>query len=118
MSRAFLFFLALSACSTTEPAALDLSEPQISDVEVRRIDPVTLKHTPVEVDREVTIRGGDFSGTAFGPWVHFGEIEAPSVRILDANTVVALVPSEVHGMTAVRVTNPDQAVAEVRVDLQ
>jgi hypothetical protein len=79
---------------------------------------VTLKHTPVTVDREITVTGSGFMGTAYGPWVRFGEVESPSVRLRDGNTIIALVPESVHGMQTVTVINPDALKAEVKIDLR
>ena len=64
------------------------------------------------------LTGDGFMGTSVGPWVHLGDIESPSVRIRDEHTVIALVPVGVHGQVAVRLTNPDQKVAEITVDLR
>jgi hypothetical protein len=52
-------------------------------------------------------------GTAVGPWVHFGDVEAPSVQILDEHTVTALIPSTVRGAVRLKVTNPDRRIVEV-----
>lgn len=107
-----LLFLLL-ACSSGPTG----DGPVIQSATVRSIDAVTLQHTPVTVDRELMLVGDGFMGTSVGPWVHFGDVESPSVRLMDANTVIALVPEGVHGTVAVRLTNPDQQVAELSVDL-
>ena len=113
---------ALIACGTPEvtpdepsAGAADVAPLTVVGVEVTPIEAKTLNLSagPVEVDREVVIQGTGFMGTAFGPFVHFGEIEAPAVRLIDEQTVWALVPSGVHGALQVHVTNPDNRVAQV-----
>ena len=109
-----LLLVLLAACGTAD----SLDGPRIDATRLDSLEPVTLTHTPVTVDRELTLTGQGFQGTSQGPWVRFGDVEAPSVRILDENTVIALVPQSVHGVQTVTLVNPDERTAEVTVDLQ
>lgn len=111
MSR--LLLLVLTACSTA-PAE---DGPVIVNGTVTAVPQFVVQGSDVTVDREVTLTGEGFFGTAHGPWVHFGDVESPSVRIRDAKTVIALVPASVHGTQTVRLTNPDRTAAELALAL-
>jgi hypothetical protein len=77
---------------------------------------------PLVLDREVTIDGQGFTGTSFGPFVHFiaadgSRIEALMVVLESGQRIVAWPPPGVRGQLRVVVENPDQRTANAKVDL-
>jgi hypothetical protein len=115
-----LISVCVCACQGAPEAALEPSQspaPQLEHFDLASMPALRLAHHPVTVDRQLTIHGKGFAGTSVGPWVHFNDIEAPSVEIVDDTTLVVLVPEAVSGLTTVRVTNPDGQSKEKQFSL-
>ena len=93
--------------------------PLIADVLVEAVDPGT---TDGVADRRVEIRGANFFGTAFGPFVRFrapgGEpVDAPIV-ILESDTLItAYPPRGLTGPVTLEVENPDRQAVSRAVSL-
>src|SRR5262249_23612232 len=105
-------------------AVAALPAPTIRSVAVSSIDEqVTLDDgSRVSLDRRVTIEGGGFFGTSFGPdgRLHRADgrvIDAPLVIMENARRIVASPPAGTYGDVTLVVENPDHRSATFAVGL-
>ncbi len=114
-----LALLGLGQWLLAEPVRAEHETPADIGLSEIRVDVVDLAMAGYDehLDRRVTVHGGPFFGTAFGPEVTFvlpdGESLRAAVVVLEnERTLVAYPPPGVRGSVEVRVENPDRALIQ------
>ena len=123
-----LFLIAGGAGAARAPGAAAVVAPApVPTVHAVAVAPVEQRFTAddgqlVTTDRQLTIDGTGFYGTAFGPYVHFRRadgsvVEAAFVILESPQRIVAGPPRGTYGSVTLIVENPDHASATFSVGL-
>ncbi|MFN0206618.1 MAG: IPT/TIG domain-containing protein [Planctomycetota bacterium] len=107
--------------SASGGAATPKGMPFVPPPQIREVRVLTIPARVIEgnsTDREVTIDGLGFYGTAFGPFVRFNGVDAVASLIESDEKIVAYAPAGMSGKIEVVVENPDHQAAKTTVEFK
>lgn len=107
--------------SASGGAATPKGMPFVPPPQIREVRAVSIPARVIEgnsTDREITIDGLGFYGTAFGPFVRFNGADAVMVLIESGEKIVAYAPAGMSGKVEVVVENPDHQAAKTTIELK